>query len=164
MKKAVIFLLLIVGFVSSCSSDGDDKTTVNSSIVIDGIGFSPKKSTYSYVTASFTSQKEVHFILSNEAKKEVFYINILFPSSQKDLTGVYSFGPGTADELLASSDFIRGDNDRYGILGYTLNITDLGNSKFKFVFIQASAFNIVKNKTASFTGGLEGTFEFTKVK
>ncbi|KUJ60471.1 hypothetical protein AR687_17960 [Flavobacteriaceae bacterium CRH] len=163
MRKIAIILLLVLNFTTSCSSDTDDNLGLTSSIVIDGISFTPTKGIYFYKTASFETQKSVSFEISNE-KGENFYIDISFPSSQKDLSGVYSFGPGTADELLVSCELLT-PSTRYAILGHTLKITDLGNSNFSFVFTDpVSAFDVVKNKEVTFKGGLEGQFKFTEVK
>ena len=164
MRKIVLLLLVISGFVTSCSSDLDDKGGVTSTIVIDGVSFKPTKGIYFYQTASFESQKKVRFVISDEKNNEKFYIDISFPSSQKDLNGIYDFGPGTADELLVSSEFVI-SKTRYSILGYTLKVTDLGNSKFGFEFTNpVTAFDIVKNAEVSFKGGFNGKFEFTEVK
>jgi hypothetical protein len=164
MKKIAVILLLVLNITISCSSDSDDKASVTSSIVVDGNSFVPTKGVYFYKTASFDTQKSVKFVVSNEKKGETFYIDISFPSSQKDLNGIYDFGPGTADELLVSCELVTATS-RYSVLGYTLKIIDAGNSKFNFVFIgPLAAFDVVKNKQVTFTGGLEGHFEFTEVK
>ena len=104
------------------------------------------------------------FLISNEKENEKFYIDISFPSSQKNLSGIYDFGPGTADELLVSCELVT-SKTRYYVQGYTLKITDLGDSKFSFEFTNpVAAFDNVKNTQVSFKGGLEGKFEFTEVK
>ncbi|WP_337967542.1 hypothetical protein [uncultured Flavobacterium sp.] len=163
MRKIAVILLLVFNITTSCSSDADDKASVTSSIVIDGNSFVPTKGVYFYKTASFDTQKSVNFVISNE-KGETFYIDISFPASQKDLNGIYDFGPGTADELLVSCELVTATT-RYPILGYTLKITDLGNSKFSFVFTEpVAAFDVVKNKQVTFKGGLEGQFKLTEVK
>lgn len=164
MKKITLLFLILIGLITSCSSDDDDKTGLNSSIVIDGIKFNPDKGVYFYQTASFDSQKSVMFLISNEKENEKFYINISFPSSQKDLSGIYDFGPGTADELLVSCELVT-SKTRYYVQGYTLKITDLGDSKFSFEFTNpVAAFDHVENTQVSFKGGIEGKFEFTEVK
>ncbi|MFH7002832.1 hypothetical protein [Flavobacterium bizetiae] len=164
MNKITLLFLVLLGFITSCSSDDDDKSGVNSSIIIDGMKFTPNKGLYYYQTASFDSQKKVVFLISNEKEDENFYIDIAFLSSQKDLSGIYDFGPGTANELLVSCELIT-SKTRYSIQGYTLKLTDLGDSKFSFEFTNpVAAFDIVKNKQVSFKGGLEGKFEFTVIK
>ncbi|PIF31617.1 hypothetical protein CLU81_2120 [Flavobacterium sp. 9] len=163
MRKIAVILLLVLNITTSCSSDADDKASVTSSIIIDGKSFVPTKGVYFYKTASFDTQKSVNFVISNE-KGETFYIDISFPASQKDLNGIYDFGPGTADKLLVSCELVTATT-RYPILGYTLKITDLGNSNFSFVFTQpVAAFDVVKNKQVTFKGGLEGQFKLTEVK
>jgi hypothetical protein len=163
MKKITFLLFVLLSFGTSCSSDSDDKESLTSAIVVDGISFNPDKGVYFYQTASFESQKAVRFLVSNEKKNENLYIDISFPSTQKDLTGIYDFGPGTADELLVSCELVTAET-RYAILGYTLNITELGDSKFSFEFINPEAFDVVKNEKVTFKGGLEGKFEFTEIK
>ena len=171
MRKIVLLIFVTLGFGTSCSSDSDDKENISSSeesitssIVIDGINFNPNKGIYFYKTATFETNKKVRFLISNEKNNENFFIDISFPSSQKDLNGVYDFGPGTADELLVSCELITAET-RYYVLGYSLKITDLGDSKFNFEFINTQeAFDIVKNKQVAFKGNLSGKFEFTEIK
>lgn len=162
MKKITLFLLVLLSLTTSCTDD-DDKFAVNSSIVIDGITFKPNKAVYSYEEASFETQKRVRFVASNEGKQEFLYIDISFPATKENLTGEYSFGPGTADELLVQVEFYAPDK-RYYIGGYSLKITDNGNSNFKFEFVSPQAFDGIKNIEVPFKGGLEGKFVLEQTK
>lgn len=156
MKKVTLLLLVLLCCITSCSDD-DDKINVSSSIVIDGISFRPDKAVYSYEEASFNSQKKVRFVASNDRNDEFLYIDISFPSTQENLSGEYSYGPGTADEQLVQVEFYAPEK-RYYIAGYSLKITDNGNSNFKFEFVSPSAFDGIKNVEVPFKGGLEGKF------
>ncbi len=154
MKKITLILLLVLGFVTSCTDD-DDKSAINSSIVIDGITFKPNKATYSNQQASFETQKKVKFKISDEKKEEYLYIDISFPASQKNLTGEYSFGIGTADDLLVMVEFYAPEK-RYYIVGHSLKITDKGDSNFSFEFISPEAYDGINNKKVPFKGTLNG--------
>ncbi|WP_338841892.1 hypothetical protein [Flavobacterium ginsenosidimutans] len=155
MKNITLILFLVLGFAVGCSSDEDGKSGVNSSIVIDGITFKPNKAVYSYQPASFESQKRVRFVISNEGMQEFLYIDISFPATQKSLTGEYSFGIGTADELLAMVEFYAPDK-RYYISGYSLKITDNGDSNFNFEFVSPEVYDGINNKKVNFKGALNG--------
>ncbi|MDR6763045.1 hypothetical protein J2Y38_003263 [Flavobacterium sp. 2755] len=163
MKNITLILFLILGLATGCSSDEDDKAGVNSSIVIDGINFKPNKATYSYEEASFETQKRVRFVINNEGKQEYLYIDISFPASQKNLTGEYSFGPGTADELLVMAEFYAPEK-RYYIVGYSLKITDKGDSNFDFEFVSPEAYDGIKNVKVPFKGELHGKIVMEQTK
>jgi|GEM_PF-2264602 len=160
MRKITLILLLILGFATGCSND-DDKSLINSSIVIDGITFKPNKAVYSYNPATFEAQKKVRFKISNERKQEYLYVDISFPAYQKDLTGEYSFGIGTAEDLLVMVEFYAPDK-RYYVVGYSLKIIDKGNSNFSFEFVSPEAYDGINNKKVSFKGELNGKFEIEK--
>lgn len=158
MRKFTLFFLLVLGFLTSCSSDSDNRTDLYSSIVIDGFSFEPTKGVYFSQKASFDSQKSVRFLVTNEKKSENLYIDLSFPSTQKNLTGIYSFGPGSANELLGFCELVT-PKTRYYIGGNSIKVTDLGNNNFKFEFMGTQVLDVVKNYQVNFAGGLEGKFE-----
>ncbi|MFH6997516.1 hypothetical protein ACHRVZ_06265 [Flavobacterium sp. FlaQc-57] len=158
MRKFASIFLLVLGFITSCSSDSDNGTRLNSSIVIDGVSFVPTKGVYYNQTASFDSQKRVRFLVTNEKKSENLYIDLSFPSAQTNLTGIYSLGPGSANELLGFCELVT-PNTRYYIGGHSIKVTDFGSNNFKFEFVGSQVLDVVKNYQVNFKGGLEGKFE-----
>ena len=168
MNKITLILLSLL--VISCSSDSSDSSDLNvqnkdftSTIVANGVLFNPNNGIYSFQTASLNSQKQIQFVISNIGSdgksSETLIINIMFPTSKTSITGVYDFGPGTSQDLLVNSTFIRGDKF-YDVLGYSLNITDLGNSIYQFKFIDSFALDGSNNlNKVEFKGNIEGYFQ-----
>lgn len=165
MKKIILVLIILLEI--SCSSNSSDSNALNkdftSTIVANGVFFNPNNGIYSFQTASLNSQKQIQFVISNIGSdgksSETLIINIMFPISKTSITGVYDFGPGTSQDLLVNATFARGDKI-YDVLGYSLNITDLGNSRYKFEFIDSFALDGSNNfNRVEFKGNTEGYFQ-----
>lgn len=168
-KKIFVLSLLLLGCIS-CSSDSssdviEEPQGFTSTIVVDGLAFKPNNGVYTVKneTLIFDPVTKLSFTIknigSNQQDLGTLWINIMYPTSQKSITGEYSFGPGTSKDLLGNAELLRGDK-RYGFVGYTINVTDLGNSRFRFEFIDPYAIvNGNLNEKVTVKGSIEGKFE-----
>lgn len=162
MKKLILlfsFALIAIG----CSSDGGTNSgSFSSDVVIDGIEFNPNKGVYGiYPYEDGDLHREMYFSMQRMGSDEVLNITIMIPFSKTDIAGTYDFGPGTADDLLVSGGFSSGQQ-YYGIIGYSLDIAELGDSRFRFTFNSPEALHVNENFTVKpFEGNaIEGNFTF----
>ena len=135
MKKIIVILAVFV--LAACSSDSNGNSTpaIESSFVVDGVVFKPNRAVYRYNPWQTTDlHKTVTLTLSKNAQPaQALNLTLYLPFSQEGLEGVYSFGPGEADELLAAAGYSNADRF-YSIVGTTVTVTELGTSKFRLTF------------------------------
>ena len=143
MKKMLIALAVFVLVACSSDSNGDATPAIESSFVVDGVAFKPNRAVYRYNPWQTTDlHKTVTLTLSkNSQPVQVLNLTLYLPFSKENLEGVYSFGPGEADELLAEAGYANADKS-YSIVGTTVTVTELGTSKFQLTFQNPLALDV----------------------
>ncbi len=160
MKK--MFLVLAVLVLAACSSDSNNVSSqsIESSFVVDGVAFKPNRAVYRYNPLETNDlHKTVTLTLNKNLQPfQSFNLTLYLPFTKEGLEGVYSFGPGEADELLAEAGYSNADKF-YSIVGTTVTVTELGTSKFRLTFQNPLALDV----TAGFaerpvSGEIEASF------
>lgn len=159
MKKMIIALVFAL---AACSSDSnnDSSQSIESSFVVDGVAFKPNRAVYRYNPAETNDLHKTVTVTLNKNSQPLQALNLTLylPFSKEGLDGVYSFGPGEADELLAVAGYSNADKF-YSIVGTTVTVTEMGTSKFRLTFQNPVALDV----TAGFaerpvSGEIEASF------
>lgn len=162
MKK--LFLLALTAGLSFGCSDSDNNTNTDSAnaistIVVDGISFEPNGAYY-YVhpIQEGNPHREITFFMTDDDPAHSLRFQLNLPFSKTNIAGVYKFSPGTADELLVNGDF-DATPEFYAIVGATLTVADLGESRFKLTLQEPVALDVIENFTPKpMSGEVEATF------
>lgn len=159
--KNVFCVLLLSLFLVNCHSDdtaSNDKI-INSTIKVDGIAFIPTEIEVLDGIPSFSGEESLVFKMKNTSENEQMIVKIDYPlTSSTAPNGVYDFGIGVIGTMLfAQGSYSKGENF-YSLAGYTVQITSLGNSKYKIEFQNVQAVNINTKSISIIYGYCEGVF------
>ncbi|MBD3583567.1 hypothetical protein [Flavobacterium selenitireducens] len=158
MKK-LFFLVVAMIAAIGCSDDDRPSANFNSTTVLDGTEFNPVRGTY------FEAVPDMHrhvIFRMDEGQGSVsnMSIDLYIPFTQSGITGQYDMGIGEADDALASVYLSNGMQSYYISSINRLKVTELGNSRFKFEFIDAYGL-VFQGGTVPFSGMIEGRFDLT---
>ncbi|RYG52065.1 MAG: hypothetical protein EOO01_07305 [Chitinophagaceae bacterium] len=157
MKAKVLCLFLCVGMLMSCGNDDAASENFSSSVEMNGTGFNPDRGTYSVREGDL--HRELNFsVLEGEAAENSPAMSIMLyvPYSWDSVSGSYFPTFGEAQTPLIGAYLYRGGNAYY-IHGDTVEVTDLGNNRFRFEFADEFA-STLQGETFPFNGTIEGTF------
>jgi hypothetical protein len=159
--KNSFYVLVFSLFLVSCQSDdnGSKVNLINSTIKVDGIAFVPNEIKVENGTPNFSGEGSLVFTMKNTSENEQLIVKIDYPlTSSSAPNGVYDFGIGVIGTMLfAQGNYSKGIN-YYSLAGYTVQVTSLGNNKFKLEFQNVQAVSINTNTISIITGYCEGNF------
>jgi len=156
MKKVILFLF--VALALSCGGN-DDNPSANftATTVLDGDPFEPVSGVYAE-SAPDMHRRYIFQMQESGAGNASMSIELFVPFSQQEFTGNYNMGIGEADDALANV-YLNKAGTTYNISSDNLlRVTDLGNSRFRFEFIDGYAI-VFQGDPVPFSGVIEGRFE-----
>lgn len=160
--KNVLYTLFFSLLLISCQSDDDDlpvnNTILNSTIKIDGVAFVPTEINVVNGTPSSPEEESLVFTLKNTSQNEQIIVKIDYPNSATTPNGIYNFGIGQIGTMLfAQGSYVKGSS-YHSLSGYTVQVTLLGNDKYKIDFQNVEAVNINTSSIKIIIGYCEGDF------
>lgn len=155
---ALIFSLLLIGCKSDDDSLPENNKIINSTIMVDGVAFVPTELKVMNGTPNFSEEESLVFTLKNTSQNEQIIVKIDYPNSSTAPDGIYNFGIGEIGTMLfAQGSYGKGSN-YYSLAGYTVQVTSLGNDKYKIEFQNVQAVNINSGLIVVISGYCEGDF------
>ena len=179
MRKIFLALTAMTLMLTGCSGS-DDSSSVNnnnnnnnnnnptfeSTILIDGEGFSPSNHEHAVTTSvheGADGQTMRVFSLvkqtSNIQTIEMMQVSIIYPTTQSNVNGTYTFDFFSAEEDIFAQGMYSKGQVNFWFENGTVTVTDLGDDKFKLQFNNAIMKDFDEVETKTVTGYFEGTFE-----